>query len=235
MLFRDRREAGRRLAARLADRQRSGQLESPVVLALPRGGVPVADEIARTLHAPLDVLVVRKIGAPFNRELGIGALAGEDPPLYDERALTLLGLAPDRLAAQVARERAELRRREALYRGGRPAPELRGRSVVLVDDGLATGVTARAALRAVRAMEPSLVLLAAPVCSDQAATALDAEADDLLCLHRPRHFEAVGQWYEDFTQVRDDEVLAVLSAARQERDSTDGAADTDGAGGTYGA
>ncbi|QKW48570.1 phosphoribosyltransferase [Streptomyces buecherae] len=213
MLFSDRRAAGRELAAQLADRALHSEVASPFVLALPRGGVPVADEVAKVLHAPLDVLVVRKIGPPFNPELGVGALTGEDPPLYDERALAMLDLTADRLGAQVARARTELHRREDLYRGGRPAPDLRGRTVVLVDDGLATGVTAHAALRAVRRSEPARVVLAAPVCSVEAATALGTEADDVVCAHQPRPFGSVGQWYADFEQVSDDEVIDTLRAA----------------------
>ncbi|GGU25065.1 phosphoribosyltransferase [Streptomyces lavendofoliae] len=213
MRFQDRREAGRELAAPLVERQRLGLLADPVVLALPRGGVPVADEVARALGAPLDVLVVRKIGAPFNREVGIGALVGEEPPVFDERALTVLGLTPGRLSDRVDAERREARRREELYRGGRPAPALGGRSVVVVDDGLATGVTARAALRAVRAASPARLLLAVPVCSSQATEALAGEADEIVYVYRPPRFEAVGQWYDDFAQLTDDEVLRTLRAA----------------------
>lgn len=213
MEFRTRREAGRRLAVLLADPKRAGQWKEPVVLALPRGGVPVADEVAKALHAPLDVLVARKIGAPFSPEVGIGALAGQDPPLYDEQALAMLDLTPERLAPQAARERAELHRREALYRAGRPKPDLRGRDVIVVDDGLATGVTARAALRAVRASEPAHVVLAVPVSSPEAAAALQAETDEFICLFQPRPFGSVGQWYEDFDQVGDDEVTDILKAS----------------------
>ncbi|MFF8828127.1 phosphoribosyltransferase [Streptomyces sp. NPDC015131] len=211
MRFRDRGEAGRELAARFTEWRRQGRLDDPVVLGLPRGGVPVAAEIAAALHAPLDVLVVRKIGAPYNPEVGIGALAGDRPPVFDERALAVLGLAPERLAARVEAERAELRRREELYRGGRPAPRLRGRTVVVVDDGLATGATARAALRAVRASGPARLLLAVPVCSGQALTALRGEADEIVYLYQPPYFEAVGQWYDDFAQLTDAEVVRALA------------------------
>lgn len=217
MRFADRGEAGRELAASVLVRHRAGELRSPYVLALPRGGVPVAAEVARALDAPLDVVVVRKIGAPFNRELGVGALAGEAPPLFDTRALESLGLSADGLGDLVAAERAELRRREQVYRAGRPAPVLGGRTAVLVDDGLATGVTARAAVRAVRAMEPAAVVLAAPVCSREAAGTLRAEVDQLVTLHTPWPFHSVGQWYHDFTQVGDDEVVAVLRDAAAAR------------------
>ncbi|MFF9867398.1 phosphoribosyltransferase [Streptomyces sp. NPDC013953] len=214
MLLRNRTEAGRELAARLLDLEHEGSLKDPVVLALPRGGVPVAVEIATALGAPLDVLVVRKIGAPFNPELGVGAVAGEAPPLYDRRTLAMLDLTEERLGPAVARERTELHRREALYRGGRPMPEVHGRTVVLVDDGLATGVTARAALRAVRGLEPADVVMAVPVCSREAAELVAAESDRLVYLHQPRPFSSVGQWYLDFEQVGDDEVIRTLTAAR---------------------
>jgi predicted phosphoribosyltransferase len=217
MRFLDRREAGRMLAGPLRELQLAGEMRDPLVLALPRGGVPVGDEVARALHAPLDVLVARKIGAPFNPEFGVGAVAGEGPPLFDERSLDMLGLTAAEMAPRVERERAELRRREDLYRGGRPAPELRGRTVVVVDDGLATGVTARAALHAARVLGPGLLVLAVPVSSAQAAAALETVADRLVCLETPPSFQGVGQWYEDFHQVGDDEVIATLRSSAAAR------------------
>ncbi|MGW1808353.1 phosphoribosyltransferase [Streptomyces sp. NPDC002078] len=210
MRFHDRVHAGRELAERLRIRQEAGALTHPVVLALPRGGVTVAREVARALEAPLDVLVARKIGAPFQEELGVGALAGDDPPLFDERTLDELGLDEAALDDVVERERAELHRREERYRQGRPAPELRDRTVILVDDGVATGATARAALRWLRRQSPERVVLAVPVCSPQAADLLRGEADEVLCLQRPTVFLAVGEWYEDFEQLTDDDVLAAL-------------------------
>ncbi|MEV5438473.1 phosphoribosyltransferase family protein [Streptomyces sp. NPDC052682] len=210
MRFRDRRQAGRQLAEQLRVRQNEGGLPDPVVLALPRGGVTVAREVAEALDAPLDVLVVRKIGAPFQEELGVGALAGDEEPLFDEEALGRLGLSRDRLAPVVERERAELRRRERLYRQGRPAPEIRGRSVIVVDDGLATGSTARAALRVLRRREPARLVLAAPVGSPEAVELLSGEADEVICLHRPAAFMAVGLWYDDFGQLTDEDVLQAL-------------------------
>ncbi|MGJ5749618.1 putative phosphoribosyltransferase [Streptomyces puniciscabiei] len=210
MRFHDRVHAGRELAERLRIRQEAGALTHPVVLALPRGGVTVAREVARALEAPLDVLVARKIGAPFQEELGVGALAGDDPPLFDERTLDELGLEEAALDEVVERERAELHRREERYRQGRPAPELRDRTVILVDDGVATGATARAALRWLRRQAPERVVLAVPVCSPQAAELLRGEADEVLCLQRPTVFLAVGEWYEDFEQLTDDDVLAAL-------------------------
>lgn len=213
MRFADRRAAGRELAARLVEKHRAEQLPDPFVLALPRGGVPVADEVAKALGAPLDVLVVRKIGAPFNPELGIGALVDDDPPLYDEQALAILDLTPDRLGAQVAAERVELNRREDLYRGRRQAPDLRAKTVIVVDDGLATGVSVRAALTAVRADEPGRIVVAVPVCSTESYLTIGAEVDELLYLHRPLAFRSVGEWYDDFEQVDDDEVVRILRAA----------------------
>lgn len=210
MRFRDRRHAGQKLAVRLLEWAADGDLHRPVVLALPRGGVPVAAEVARVLQAPLDVLVVRKIGVPGQQETGVGAIAGEDPPLFDPLVLQMTGLTEDRLAPDVARERAELHRREALYRGDRPEPEIAGRSVILVDDGLATGVTARAALRHLRRRGPARLVLAVPVCGTNSAGWLREETDDLVCLEQPPHFHAVGQWYEDFEQVTDAEVTAAL-------------------------
>jgi predicted phosphoribosyltransferase len=210
MLFRDRRQAGQELAEELRILREKGVLPQPVVLALPRGGVTVAREVALVLDAPLDVLVVRKIGAPFHEELGVGAIVGGDPPLYDRRALARLGLSETALGPVVERERRELRRREELYRQGREAPELRGRTVIVVDDGIATGSTARAALRFVRGRDPERVVLAAPVCAPDAAEMLQAEADDVICLDRPRMFTSVGEWYHDFGQLTDGDVLAAL-------------------------
>ncbi|CAM5258729.1 phosphoribosyltransferase [Streptomyces aurantiogriseus] len=214
MQFRDRRQAGRKLAEVLRTQQEKGALPDPVVLALPRGGVAVAAEVAQVLDAPLDVLVVRKIGAPFQQELGVGAIAGDDA-LFDEDALVRLGLARSELAPVVERERAELRRRERIYRQGRPAPDLRGRTAIVVDDGLATGATARAALRTVRLRAPRRVVLAVPVGAPEAVALLHAEADEVICLHTPVSFMAVGLWYEDFEQLTDDDVLEALHTAAE--------------------
>ncbi|MEW1776841.1 phosphoribosyltransferase family protein [Streptomyces sp. NPDC086777] len=213
MRYRDRTHAGRELAAALAGLRDEGALPDPIVLALPRGGAAVAAEVARELSAPLDVLVVRKIGAPYHEEFGVGAIAGDDPPLLDLATLAHLDLSVDSLAPVVERERQELRRRERRYREGRPPPALRGRTVLVVDDGLATGSTARAALRHVRARGPARTVLAVPVGAPDSLDALAAEADLVVCPYRPAVFSAVGQWYDDFGQLTDDDVLDALRRA----------------------
>ncbi|CAL9655481.1 phosphoribosyltransferase [Streptomyces griseomycini] len=211
MRYRDRRHAGEELALRLMEWAADGDLVDPLVLALPRGGVPVAAQVAGALRAPLDVLVARKIGVPGRPETGIGAIVGDDPPLYDRRALEMLGLSEDRLGSDVARERTELHRREGRYRGHRPPPRVADRAVILVDDGLATGVTARAALRHLRRRGPARLVLAVPVGAPGTADLMRAEADDLICLHQPPDFRAVGRWYEEFDQVDDEEVVRILN------------------------
>ncbi|MET8574209.1 phosphoribosyltransferase family protein [Streptomyces sp. NPDC005012] len=215
MRFHNRREAGQELGLRFMEWASDGELFEPVVLALPRGGVPVGAEVARALGVPLDVLVVRKIGIPGHRETGIGAVVGDDPPLFDRRSLTMLGLTEERLAEDVAREREELRRRSLRYRGDRPAPDVGRRAVILVDDGLATGATARAALRHLRRQDPSRLILAVPVGAPEAVSALREVADDVVCLRQPRDFQAVGLWYDDFEQVTDEEVVATLATHRR--------------------
>lgn len=214
MRFRDRTHAGRELAAEVVRRTAPDGPADPLVLALPRGGLPVAAEVARALDAPLDVLVVRKVGTPGWPEAAVGALAGEDPPVFDPQTLRALDLTEQDLAPDVARERAELHRREEAYRRGRPAPEVAGRTVVVVDDGIATGATATAGLRHLRARHPAELVLAVPVCSPTAARAMSAEADALVCVHQPPGFRAVGEWYDDFAQVPDADVIAALDAFR---------------------
>jgi putative phosphoribosyl transferase len=205
--FTDRRAAGRLLAARLL----SLLPERRIVLALPRGGVPVAVEIGARLVAPVDVLVTRKIGYPPQPELGVGAIAEGGEPVFDERMLAALRLRPADLASVVERERAEVARRVRVYRGGRPLPDLTGRTVVLADDGLATGVTARAALRALRTAGAGRTVLAVPVASEGAVEALQAETDEVVTLVTPRRFRSVGEWYASFGQLSDADVLALLN------------------------
>ncbi|CAL9636506.1 phosphoribosyltransferase [Streptomyces sp. enrichment culture] len=210
MRFRSRREAGQELAVRLLEWASSGDLANVTVLALPRGGVPVGAEIARVMAVPLDVLVVGRIAAPGAPEVGIGAVAGDDPPVFDRTGLRALDLSEHELGPQVARARVELHRREWVYRGRRPAPDVRGHSVVVVDDGLVTGITARAALGHVRRGGPLRLTLAVPVCPRRTAAALRDDADDVIALHRPDRLGSVGEWYDDFRQVSDEDVRDAL-------------------------
>lgn len=210
MTFNDRTDAGRQLAEALAGTVH----DDVVVLALPRGGVPVAVEVATALHAPLDVIGVRKIGAPGHPELGVGAVAEGGGLVLDERIMASLGLAERDVADTIDAERHEVDRRVSIYRGDRALPDLCDATVVVVDDGLATGVTATAALRAVRNQRAARVVLAVPVCSPTARVALADEADDLVCILSPPSFRAVGEWYDDFAQTTDDEVLAALDRGR---------------------
>jgi putative phosphoribosyl transferase len=210
MLFRDRPDAGRQLASRLA----GYRPRTPLVLALPRGGLPVAFEVARALDAPLDLVVTRKLGAPGQPELAIGAIAEGGVTLLNERIVGLLGVTDDEIARAVAREGVELERRARLYREGRPPPEVRGRVVLLVDDGIATGATARAALRAVRENGPASLVLAVPVCAPDSLAVLTEEADEVVCLAAPEDFYAVGQFYDRFDQTTDAEVIDLLRRSR---------------------
>nr|WP_238625731.1 phosphoribosyltransferase [Aggregatilinea lenta] len=183
------------------------------ILALPRGGVPVAYEVARVLHAPLDVFVVRKLGLPGNSELAFGAIASGDVQVFNDDIVFGASL-PDAMIKRVAaREQSELGRREHLYRGDRPYPDLRHKTVILVDDGLATGASMRAAVRAVRQHDPAKVVVAVPTASVQTCDALRGEADEVICAMTPDPFSAVGLWYEDFTQVSDSQVRRLLRQA----------------------
>lgn len=209
--FADRADAGRVLAEAL----RPGRWCDPLVLGLARGGVPVAHEVARALGAGLDVAVARKIGAPGHREFGVGAVTADGEPIFDADALRSLGLTPDDLAGTCAAERREARRRLAVYRSGRAA-RLSGRDVLVVDDGLATGVTARAALREVRSRAPRRLVLAVPVGAAQALRQLRGEADRVVCPHRRDDFRSVGRFYRRFDQTTDAEVLALLEQHRHD-------------------
>jgi len=216
--FRNRAEAGRELAATLdAFRGR----HDVIVLGLPRGGVPVAYEVADALGAPLDVFTVRKLGAPGNEEVAIGAIATGGVLAIDRYATRVLRVSDAALEALIDRERRELVRRERLYRGDRAMPSLAGKTVIVVDDGLATGATMQVAVAALRTLKPLRIVAAAPVGSMEACAALRQVADACVCSREPQAFFGVGAWYEDFSQTSDDEVLDLLRQAapraREER------------------
>jgi putative phosphoribosyl transferase len=208
--YRDRRHAGLELARRLGHLRGSDDL---VVLALPRGGVPVAYEVARALDAPVDVFVVRKLGLPGHPEYAMGAIASGGVRVLNADAVRLYGI-PNAVINRIAHEeQTELERRERAYRDGRPPIDLRDRVVVLIDDGLATGSTMKAAVQAVRAHAPATVIVAVPVGSPDACREFAAIADEIVCARAPDHFAAVGQWYDDFRQTTDEEVRALLHDA----------------------
>jgi erythromycin esterase-like protein/predicted phosphoribosyltransferase len=211
--FHDRRQAGRLLARQLE--QRYGGRDDVLVLGLPRGGVPVAYEIAAALDAPLDVFLVRKLGAPGHEELALGAIATGGVRVLNERLVEALELPRDWIEAIDAKEMRELERRERAYRGDRPPPDLRGRTVILVDDGLATGSTMMAAVAAVRQDDPESVVIAVPVAPREVVAAMRDDADDVVCLLAPPVFGSVGAWYADFSQTTDEEVVELLELARR--------------------
>ncbi|MFP5219257.1 MAG: phosphoribosyltransferase [Actinomycetes bacterium] len=206
-MFRDRTDAGRALAAAVRDRVADDDV---VVLGLPRGGVPVAAQVASTLGAPLDVYVVRKLGTPGHPELAMGAIASGGVRVMNDDLVRRLGVSADQVDDVVLAESAELARRESAYRAGRPPLELTGRTAVVVDDGLATGATMLAAVDAVRAAGAARVVVAVPVASPDACARVAQHADDVVCVHAPAAFSAVGGFYEDFTQTNDDEVRRLL-------------------------
>lgn len=208
--YRDRAEAGHALARLLAQRQRTPSRADALVLALPRGGVPVAAEIARTLDAPLDVFVVRKLGLPRQPEFAMGALASGGIELLDEALIAAEGVSRAGIDRVVKQESAELRRREQLYRGGRPLPPIAGRSIVLVDDGVATGYTMRVAILALQRLDPARITVAIPVGAPDTCATLAATVDELVCPIQPAPFHAVGLWYDHFPSLTDDEVREQL-------------------------
>ena len=205
-LYRDRRQAGAELATRLSALEGSDAL----ILGLPRGGVPVAHEVARSLRVPLDVLVVRKLGVPGHRELAMGAIASGNSLFLDADTIAWYRIPKTAIEAVAQEERAELFRREQTYREGRPPARIRDRVVVLIDDGLATGSTMKAAVQAVRAQEAARIVVAAPVGAPDTCRQFTTLVDDIVCARMPEHFSSVGQWYRDFSQTTDEEVRELL-------------------------
>jgi predicted phosphoribosyltransferase len=210
MLFRDRVDAGRQLAQRLTPY--AGR-DDVLVLALPRGGVPVAAEIAAALDAPFDVFLVRKLGVPGQPELAMGAIAEGGTTVLNDDLIDSLGTSVEMVERVRARELQELERRQRLYRGVRPRPDVHDRTVILVDDGLATGASMEAAVGALRAMGPARVVVAVPVGARESCARMAALADEVICAQMPERFAAVGQWYADFSETSDEEVSALLSGA----------------------
>ncbi len=212
-IFQDRTEAGQLLAAKLG--KYAGR-DDVIVLALPRGGVPVGFEIAKELRAPLDIFVVRKLGVPGREELAMGAIATGGVRVINREVWDYLGIAEEVLDKVTARELAELERREKAYRGTRRNPEIKDRIVILVDDGIATGSTMRAAVAAVRQQSPARLVVAVPTAAPSSCRQLEKLADEVITVIQPERFSAVGEWYDDFSQTGDDEVRALLDRAHQE-------------------
>jgi predicted phosphoribosyltransferase len=215
MRFRDRRAAGRGLAGALL---RYADHQGVTVLGLPRGGVPVAYEVATKLNAPLDVFLVRKLGVPGQEELAMGAIASGGIRVLNRDVLALAGLTDDIIEAVTAREEREVERRERLYRGARPPLPLAERTVIIVDDGLATGASMRAAVRAVRSQRPARIVVAVPTAPPDTCESLGREVDEVVCLLKPYRFRSVGAWYEDFSQTTDEEVQHLLQQASHRLD-----------------
>lgn len=212
--FSNRSEAGHYLAEKLLHYANRNDV---LVLALPRGGVPVAAEIAAALDAPLDIFLVRKLGAPIYEELAMGAIASGGVRVLNEDVIRQLGITQAMIEAATREQEAELARREQRYRGDRPMPGIEGRIIVLVDDGLATGATMRAAVQALRQRQPAKIIVAVPVGAAETCAQFETEADEVVCAHRPENFGAVGAWYADFGQVTDEEVSALLEHHAHER------------------
>jgi predicted phosphoribosyltransferase len=225
-MFVDRLDAGRRLALQLT----RFKDEHPVVLALPRGGVPVAAEVARALEAPLDLVLVRKIGVPFQPELAAGAVVDGPSPItvWNDEILMMAGLTREALDGVVRAELAEIQERRTRYLADRQRPQIEGHTAIVVDDGIATGATVRAALRAVRGAGPRRVVLAVPVAPPETIAILEREADEVVCLEMPAELRAIGLHYLDFSQVSDDEVIALLDASVTPKTETEPAADARG-------
>ncbi|NVJ04331.1 phosphoribosyltransferase [Myxococcus sp. AM001] len=216
--FQDRQEGGRVLADHL---RRHARQPGTLVLALPRGGVPVGAEVARRLGLPLDIFVVRKLGTPGHEELAMGAIASGGVRVLNREVVDELNIGREQLEAATRREAGELQRREEHYRQGRPLPNVRGRTVLLVDDGLATGTTMRAAVAALRLLAPAAIIAAVPVGAAESCEGLSQVADEVVCVRMPEPFYSVGLWYRDFAQTEDDEVRALLAQATRERASSE--------------
>jgi putative phosphoribosyl transferase len=214
MIFLDRIDAGRRLAKKL---ETFAGRKDVLVLGIPRGGVPVAFQVASELEAPLDVFVVRKLGVPSHEELAFGAIATGGVRVLDKQIVEEVGISDSEIERITARQRQELNRRESVYRGGRPPLNLKGKTVILVDDGIATGASTLAAITALRELKPERIVLAAPVAPASTCRRLRRVVDDLVCLHTPEAFFAIGQFYEDFSQVSDEEVTSLLQLSAEQR------------------
>lgn len=212
MIFQNRRDAGKRLASLLHD---YAGLQDTLVLGLPRGGVPVAYEVARALHAPLDVFVVRKLGVPGQEELAFGEIATGGVRILNPAVMEHARITNDELETATAAEAKELKRREQAFRGDRSAPQIRGRTVILIDDGLATGATMRAAVMALRQQHPARIVVGVPAASPETCAEFQDEVDDIICAVTPDPFYSVGSWYDDFTQTTDEEVHALLERVSQ--------------------
>ncbi|HYE64764.1 MAG TPA: phosphoribosyltransferase [Pyrinomonadaceae bacterium] len=219
MLFRDRTDAGQRLAQQLTDYANRPDV---LVLALPRGGVPVAYQVAEALNAPLGVFLVRKLGVPGHEELAMGAIATGGVRVLNEEVVQYLRIPSEVIDAVAADEQQELERRERTYRDDRPAPDVRGRTVILVDDGLATGSTMRAAATALRQQHPASIVIAVPVSAPQTCDEFRSEVDDIVCAMTPEPFQGVGRWYDDFSQTTDEEVRDLLARAANRKFAASG-------------
>lgn len=207
MIFENRSSAGKKLAEKL----KKYQNKNVIVLALPRGGVPVGYEIAKLLASPFDIIVSRKIGAPQNPELGIGAISENNVSLINKRIVSLLNISQNQIENTIKKEKKELARRIRLYRNKRNLPDLSGKTVILVDDGLATGVTAQAAIRSIKKLKPEKIIFAAPVCAHESVKQLKLDVNDIVCLYTPSVLQAIGIYYKNFQQVTDQEVVRLIN------------------------
>lgn len=214
MIFRDREEAGQKLASRLSKYENRDDV---IVLGVPRGGIPVAFEVATALHLPLDIFVLRKLGVPGHEELAFGAVGSGGVRVLNPRVVQQLGISQLDIASVTSAEREELERRERLYRGSRPRLDVQGRTVILVDDGIATGASLMAATHALRKMKPAAIVLATPIAPRATCDHLRREVDELVCMEMPEPFYGVGQFYGDFSQVSDEDVIQLLERASGQR------------------